>query len=231
MMQPEQSSEGYNFIWWLPLCIIFMLAAISRNNMIIIDYVIVMLILSGTTSPLYCIDLILSMTWSITSLLILRLRPSSSGMIFQPMRPVVVFLTLNVTSFLVSSVGEAFFTTCDIWNVTLTLFGGQPKYFNWNGTDCLCLTLTCSDAFPRFCLKLLAFFRDLLKLLILLRMGSGRTLDRRGESEGMGVLVLAAATRGDGGFVGKISGEFGGVLGEGGSLWMVTIIFKRTFTW
>ena len=82
--------------------------------MIIIDYVIVMLILSGTTSPLYCIDLILSMTWSITSLLILRLRPSSSGMIFQPMRPVVVFLTLNVTSFLVSSVGEAFFTTCDI---------------------------------------------------------------------------------------------------------------------
>ena len=84
--------------------------------------------------------------------------------------------------------------------------------------------LTCSDAFPRFCLKLLAFFRDLLKLLILLRMGSGRTLDRRGESEGIGVL-LAAATSGDGGFGGKISGEFGGVLGEGGSLWIVTLIF------
>lgn len=49
-------------------------------------------------------------------------------------------------------------------------------------------------------------------------MGSGRTLDRRGESEGMGVLVLATATSGDGGFGGKISGEFGGVLGEGGSL-------------
>ena len=48
-------------------------------------------------------------------------------------------------------------------------------------------------------------------------MGSGRTLDRRGESEGIGVL-LAAATSGDGGFGGKISGEFGGVLGEGGSL-------------
>ena len=45
-------------------------------------------------------------------------------------------------------------------------------------------------------LKLLAFFRDLLKLRILFRMGSGRTLDSSGESEGTGVRVLSCLGEG-----------------------------------
>ena len=50
---------------------------------------------------------------------------------------------------------------------------------------------TKSLVFSLAALKLLAFFRDLLKLRILFKMGSGRTFDRSGESDGTGVLVLS----------------------------------------
>ena len=54
----------------------------------------------------------------------------------------------------------------------------------------MCLQLTSSEAFSLACLKLLALFSDLLKLRILLRMGSCLGLESRGESEGMGVFFL-----------------------------------------
>ena len=50
---------------------------------------------------------------------------------------------------------------------------------------------TRSLVFSLAALKLLAFFRDLLKLRILFNMGSGRTFESRGESEGTGVRVLS----------------------------------------
>jgi len=67
-----------------------------------------------------------------------------------------------------------------------------------------------SAALSRACLKLLAFFKDLLKLLNLLRMGSCLTLDRRGESAGTGVRVRAGPT-----------GELGGVAVTRGRVRMV----------
>ena len=53
------------------------------------------------------------------------------------------------------------------------------------------LTKSVALSFSRAALKLLAFLIDLLKLRILFRIGSGRTLVSNGESDGTGVLFFS----------------------------------------
>merc|ERR1712117_444746 len=66
-------------------------------------YCITIDIFAGTTSPENCMSLIRAITCSRMVALIFRLRLSSSGMIFQPTRPLRDFFIRKVTSFPVRS--------------------------------------------------------------------------------------------------------------------------------
>ena len=136
-----------------------------------------------------CVHLIFSKTCSMISLFIFKLRDSSSGIIFHPVLPMVDFLTLNVTSFFIIGIG-------------VSTLGFIFKRF-------LCIHYIKIDVkifftFSLACLKLLAFLRDLLKLLILFSIGSCLTLESRGESEGTGVLFLTSSAGEGGGVCGRL---------------------------
>ena len=77
-------------------------------------------------------------------------------MIFHPVLPSLDFFTLKLISLFNIITGDSNFSIFSDFSVTFSLAA----------------------------LKLLAFLSDLLKLLILLRIGSGRTFVSSGESEG-----------------------------------------------